>query len=187
MPLGSEPEVSTKSRSRRQSGTVCISRFRFSWLVYKRSVGIRATTASIERQTTPGNSGDRHCGVERVLQILKAPGGDRFVEPDCAHDRRSCSHVRADAPTVVPAFVLMASFIVYETGLETSRRTKISATTRAYSRGGGRARRFGELHRRWHSSGVSQDSRQRGNPARLGGNRRRRRSLSPIAACSSRR
>jgi Tol biopolymer transport system component len=103
--------------------------FVLSWLVGAASLYAASSSPSLTRSfdaaTDAWERGDYIAALGGYIQVMTAPGGDAFLEPialttgELFQTRELTSDGRA------PRFSADNKFIAYETGLETSRRTRI--------------------------------------------------------------
>ena len=84
-----------------------------------------AQTQSFDAANDAWERGDYIAALNRYIQLLNAPGGEKFLEPIALTTGELFKTHELTADGRAPRFSPDGRFIAYETGLETSRRTKI--------------------------------------------------------------
>jgi len=89
------------------------------------AIAIDASSRSFEAANDAWERGDYIAALNGYIQLLTAPGGDQYLEPIALTTGELFQTREITADGRAPRFSPDGKFIVYETGLETSRRTKI--------------------------------------------------------------
>ena len=118
----------------------------------------RATSPALKRSfdaaTDAWERGDYSAALSGYIQVVSAPGGDAFFEPIALTTGELFETRELTADGRAPRFSPDNKYIAYETGLETSRRTRI---LRNPSTGSGQARS-------WRWSPICRACRRRFRP-----------------------
>src|SRR5438132_3589507 len=111
---------------------VLMRRFIFATaLIFLVVTGLHAVTdpspgrKALDAADDAWDKGDYISALTAYIQILNGPGGDAFLEPIALTTGELFETRELTADGRAPRFSPDGRFIVYETGLETSRRTKI--------------------------------------------------------------
>ena len=83
-------------------------------------------TRSFDAATDAWERGDYIAALNGYIQVVSAPGGNTFLEPIALTTGELFQTRELTADGRAPRFSADNKFIVYETGLETSRRTRIT-------------------------------------------------------------
>src|SRR5438045_3128781 len=89
------------------------------------ATAIGATSRSFDAANDAWERGDYIAALNGYIQLLTAPGGDQYVDLVALTTGELFQTREITADGRAPRFSPDGKFIVYETGLETSRRTKI--------------------------------------------------------------
>ncbi len=93
------------------------------------SLGLGATspalTRSFDAATDAWERGDYSTALSGYIQVVSAPGGDAFFEPIALTTGELFETRELTADGRAPRFSPDNKYIAYETGLETSRRTRV--------------------------------------------------------------
>ena len=103
------------------------SRVVVSWLVSRRAQrrASPAPTRSFDAATDAWERGDYIAALNGYIQVVSAPGGDAFLEPIALTTGELFETRELTPDGRAPRFSPDDQFIAYETGLETSRRTRV--------------------------------------------------------------
>src|SRR5690348_5755608 len=84
-----------------------------------------AASSALDAANDAWERGDFVAALNEYIQILSAPGGEKWLDPIALTTGELFQTRELTADGRAPRFSPDGAFIVYETGLETSRRTKI--------------------------------------------------------------